>query len=679
MPPILPRIPHILCAMGMVVMVGAQDSPPAPPVEPAKATPAPPPTDASQPAASPSPAQPLEPAKAPSSSDALPKDPVKPGESTEMTLLPDELPMLPAGGDPSDSTELIISEPSPRFKLQLALDAVKPVLPPLDEVIKKAPFADGISVFVKRFKFKGNKQFFDWQLERVIAKYKGTRMSSEDLEAARVALTKKYVDAGFITSGAVLPDQDLNDGTVIFELVEGRLAEIDLHGNFWFRSWWLRNQIRRAAGRPTNVNTLKTGLQLLRQNPGIRQVNAELTPGVRPGESFLHVTVKDQHPFRAGFEINNFRPPSVGEGVGELYFQDLNLTGHNDPLSVRWGLAEWTKEGAIDYSGGKNLDLGYEVPVTPWDTTLALHYNKGNSSIIDETFASLGISSQSEQYGAMLHQPLYQTLQNTVAIGFGADRKHAETQLLGRPFTLSLGAIDGESDVFALRGVLEWVNRSQRYVLALRSTFSFGLYEFGSTHYDPKSFVGTTSGVGGSRFDPEVPDSKFFSWLGQAQYVWRVFDPGTQSTEPPKGVKRLFRESTVVLRGNVQLADETLLPLEQFSLGGAQSVRGYRENQILRDSGGFVSAEMRIPVWLAADNSPVVSLAPFFDWGIGWNENKVDDQFRTLYSAGVGVLVKATQHAQVSVYWGHPFENFKNPRTSLQDDGWHISVSINAF
>lgn len=603
--------------------------------------------------------------------EPLPVDPLKPDENAEMPLLPDELPLLPP--------EEVKPEPLPRFRMQLAVDAMEPVLPPLDPGFAEQPFASAVKVKVTRFEFTGNHEFSDRDLAKVVEKYAGREIDSDELEAARVELTKHYVDAGFITSGAVLPDQDLKDGVVKFEIVEGRLKEVDLHGNFWFRRWWLRHQLHRAAGRPLNVNELKTGLQLLRQNPGIRQINAELKPGVRSGESILHVTVKDQHPFRTGFEISNKRPPSVGEGVGEFYLQDLNLTGHSDPIEVRWGLVEWTRDGDIDYAEFDNVEASYEFPVSPWGTTLAVRASKGDSSIIDETFSALGITSRSQQIGFALRQPLYETLQNTVAISLAADRKHSETFLLGFPFSLSAGAIDGESDVFATRAIVEWVNRSQLHVLALRGTVSLGLYGLGSTRNDPNLFAGTTSGLGGSGFDPEIPDSKFFSVLAQAQYVRRIFDTVTPRTEPDKGVMKYLRESLLVLRANAQFSDEPLLSLEQFSLGGAQSVRGYRENQLLRDDGFFASAELRVPVWMAVDKTPIVAIAPFFDFGGGWNINKVEDQYQTLYSAGVGLLIHATRHAQISVYWGHPFVELNQTHSSLQDDGWHIVVSLNVF
>ena len=611
--------------------------------------------------------------------EPLPAEPLKPGEKPEISLLPDDLPLLP-GELPLRRTLEEKPRELPRYKLQLAVDAMLPVLPPLDQRQAGTSLASTVRVSVKRFEFAGNRIFSKRQLAKVVASYAGRIITSEELEEARVALTRHYVDAGYITSGALLPDQDVASGVIKFQIVEGQLTEIDLHGYFWYRKLWLRNQLHRAAGRPVNFNDLKVGLQLLRQNPTISRINAELKPGVKPGESILDVAVKDEQPFRGGFTISNSRPPSVSEGLGELYLTDLNLTGFNDPLDLRWGLVRWTKDGAVDYADFDNVSGSYEFPVTPWDTTLVVHAAKSDSSIIDETFAALGIASQSTDFGLILRQPIYKTLNNSLIMSVAADRKHSQTFLLGRPFTLSPGAIDGETDVFATRLAIDWVNRSQVHVLALHAGFNIGIYGLGSTRADPANAGGATSGAGDAQgFEPEIPDSKFFSWLGQAQYVRRIFDTEALRKKPETTGWNMLRETLLVLRVNAQLSDEPLLSLEQFSIGGMQSVRGYRENQLLRDNGVFASAELRIPVWLAKDKSPLVSIAPFFDWGAGWNVNKVDDNYLPIYSAGVGLLVNATRHAQVTLYWGHAFVDFHENKISLQDYGIHFAVSINAF
>ena len=145
------------------------------------------------------------------------------------------------------------------------------------------------------------------ELGRVVEKYRNRELTAEDLEQARQDLTLLYINKGYVNSGAVLPDQDGRNGVITFQLVEGRLTDINLKGNFWFRPWWLRNEMRRGAGQPLNFNKLKEALQLLRQNPTISQINAELKPGGVPGESILDVDIKDTQPFRFAIEFDNFR------------------------------------------------------------------------------------------------------------------------------------------------------------------------------------------------------------------------------------------------------------------------------------------------------------------------------------------------------------------------------------
>ncbi len=599
-----------------------------------------------------------------------PELPVTPGATEEMALTPEELPLLPdMPPQPAEAS---------RFRLRLAPEHMVPVLPPLD-FGKVGPV---VRIAVKRFEFKGNTVFSKRELAKVVAPFAGREITSEDLESARVALTKHYIDAGYISSGALLPDQDVAGGVVRFQIVEGKLQEVDLHGNFWFRDWWLKRQLARAAGKPVNFNELRTGLQLLRQNPGITQINAELKPGLLAGENILHVIVKEHHPFRLGLTLGNQRPPSVGEGLGEVRLEMLNLTGCNDPLELRWGALRWTREGNLEYGAGDNLSARYEFPVSPWGTTLAVHLGRNDASIIDETFAGLGITSKSEEWGVTLRQPLLEKLNDTVALTAGAERKHSETFLLGEPFSFSPGSIEGETDVFAWQMGLEWVHRSQLEVLSVRTTFTLGQTLLGATKADPRRLSGTTSGLGGAGgFDPEIPDSKFFAWLGQVQYLRRVFDSGKRPETPEVGAKRLLRESLLIIRANAQLSDEPLLSPEQFSLGGLHSVRGYRENQLLRDNGMFASVEFRLPLILDKEGAPVLTLASFIDWGTGWDVNKVDDQNETIWSAGLGVLFQPSKHVQATVYWGHPFVRLADAggKSSLQDAGWHFTLSIDAF
>jgi hemolysin activation/secretion protein len=513
--------------------------------------------------------------------------------------------------------------------------------------------------------------FSSTALGQAVARYSGREITAAELEEARQALTLKYVEAGYINSGAVLPDQDLKGGVVIFQIVEGKLTGIDVKGNWWLRPWWLRNELRRSAGQPLNFNELKTGLQLLRQNPNIRQINAELQPGTRPGEAILSAEVKENQPFRFSLEVSNRRPPSVGAEIVDLHLSDLNLTGHSDPLSITWGVAHASAEtiDAWKYAGDENLAGSYEFPVTPWKTTLEVHASKSDAAIVEQQFAALDIRSQSTQYGATVRQPLYESLNHLLDVSLTGDWRSNKTFLLNRPFDLSPGSIEGKSQVFVLRAAQEYVNRSQQHVLALRSTFNFGLDAFDATRRAEAG--GSANGAGTAT--PKTPDGRFFAWLGQGQFVYRLFNTDNQ----------------LVLRANAQFADHPLLSLEQFSLGGISSVRGYRENELLRDNGLFASLEIRVPIWKNKEKSPVITLAPFFDIGAGWDTVQfgrpppkvVDDRYKEIASVGLGLIVNATRHCTGQLYWGYALNPGSTVKggDNVQDYGLHFTLSFNAF
>ncbi|MDP9132795.1 MAG: ShlB/FhaC/HecB family hemolysin secretion/activation protein, partial [Nitrospirota bacterium] len=169
-----------------------------------------------------------------------------------------------------------------------------------------------IRVFVHDIHVTGSTVFSEAELAEVTAPYRNRELTTEDLERLRLALTLLYVNKGYLTSGAIIPDQDVAFGTIEIQMVEGRLSSIDVEGNQWFRSSYLRDRLARGASTPLSIQPLQERIQLLQQDPRIERINAELKPGDVRGESVLNVRVKDANPFKAWLEFNNFQTPVVG-------------------------------------------------------------------------------------------------------------------------------------------------------------------------------------------------------------------------------------------------------------------------------------------------------------------------------------------------------------------------------
>jgi hemolysin activation/secretion protein len=490
----------------------------------------------------------------------------------------------------------------------------------------------------------GSTVFSQEDLAQVTTPYLNRELTTEDLESLRLALTRLYIDAGYINSGAVIPDQTVRDGVITMQIIEGELTAIDITGNRWFRTNYLRQRLALDLASPLNIASLQQRLQFLQQDARIARLDAELAPGVQRGESILRLRVEETTPFKVDLAFNNYQSPTVGAEIGLVTLAHQNLTGHGDVLSMTYGRSD-----GIDIQ----VDASYTLPLTACDLTLIVQYRRNDFTVIEAPFVPLDIQSDSEVFSVTLRQPFSRTLRREFAVALTAEHLYNATFLLGEPFQFSPGANRGKSTVTALRVALEWADRTADQALALRSRFSVGVDALGATINDAG----------------EVPDGRFVAWLGQFRLLQRLTEWGLQ------GLARL----------DMQLASDPLLPLEQIAVGGRYSVRGYRENQLVRDNAVIGSVEARVPVVRNVAWADVVELASFVDVGTAWNTQLATPDPRTLSSIGLGVRWALTLarplplRSEFELYWGVPLNHVKTQGGNLQDHGLHLQFVLSAF
>lgn len=455
----------------------------------------------------------------------------------------------------------------------------------------------------------------------------------DDLVRLRTAITKLYNNNDYVTSGAFIPNnQDLTQNTAYIQIVEGELEEIVIAGLNRLQAVYVRSRLQRNASKPLNQQRLQEALQLLQLNPLLERVNAELTVGSAPGRSKLLLELTEAPAFHAGVTFANSRSPSIGDLETSLFVIHDNLLGWGDRFSAEYGFAE----GPDVYS------FSYAIPVNALDGTLSFRYSSNDSEIVEDDFADLGINSEAWTFSANFSQPLIKTPTTQFALGLGLDLRRSQTFILDdEPFSFSVGPENGQSQVTILRFSQDWFNRSRNRVLAARSQFSFGIDAFDATVND----TGT--------------DGRFFAWLGQFQWV-----------------EQLPSRMLLVTRVGAQLTPDSLLPLEQFSIGGANTVRGYRENQLVADNGVVGTIELRIPV---TANPNQLQIIPFFEAGTVWNNQQIDPDPATIASVGLGLRSEVFSGLNVSLDYGIPLISVDNRGDSLQENGFHFAVTYQAF
>ena len=511
-----------------------------------------------------------------------------------------------------------------------------PERPSLSPQLAPTPIPDRI--LVRKFEVIGNTVFTQAELNRVLKPYTLRRISFTELLEAQRAVTQLYLDNGYISSGAFIPPQDIDNRVVKIQVIEGRVEAIEVTGLKRLNTGYVRSRLAIATEPPLNQNKLLNALQLLRLDPRIANLSAELAAGVRPGASILEVKVQEADAFSVALGIDNYNSPSVGTDRRLVRISHDNLVGWGDRINAFY----------YNTDGRNSLDeLSYTIPVNPRNGTMSFRFSYTDSDIIEEPFNQLDIESQARRYNLTYRQPLYQTPSDDVAIGLTFSRQESETSLLGTPFRLSRGASeDGETRISALRFFQEYTNRNERQVFALRSQFSIGIDAFDAT----------------INSDDDIPDSKFFSWRGQGQYL-----------------RQLTSDIGLLLRSDVQVSDRPLLPLEQISLGGAFTVRGYRQDALVTDNGFFASAELRTTIARIPKWSTTIQLTPFTDFGVAWNNNGLDLDQNTLVSVGIGLRVLASDLLTARLDWGIPLIDLEDSGDTLQENGIYFSIELRHF
>jgi hemolysin activation/secretion protein len=536
-----------------------------------------------------------------------------------------------------------------------------PSLPP--QTAPGGSIAGGVQVSVEEIRVEGVTVLEPETVNAVIAPYRGRTVSSAELQNLRLALTRMYVDRGFVNSGVILPDQQVSGGVITYRAVEGKLTRIEFDERSRLSGRYVRPRVQQYLEGPLNVSDLQLALRNLQQDENVRRLDARLRPGDEPGQSVLSLSVNDAPRFRIGLGADNHRASSTGAEVATALFGARNLTGFGDELRASAGISEGADSGSILFA----------LPLTPRNATVQAYYSRSDSDIVERRFRALDIESETETWGATFTLPLTLPGDNAFSASLGFEAKDSQTRLLGIPFSLSAGSEDGEARTSVGLLGLDWLKRGLNSVSNLRFTYRRGLDVLDATLFEPRTDDERL-------LNPTGADGEFDVFQGQGVYVRRL---------PP--TRWLTPNTQFVVRGTAQLALDPLLSLEKLAIGGANTVRGFPENLLVRDNGVALTVELQAPLFGKATPHPLnIGLVPFIDYGRAWDDADTDpgsqvrdsDEARYITSAGLGLRWNPFPGLDAQVYWGSDIANNfdgDDPRElrerDLQDDGVHFSVT----
>jgi hemolysin activation/secretion protein len=335
----------------------------------------------------------------------------------------------------------------------------------------------------------------------------------------------------------------------------------------------------------------------------------------------------------------------VGAVRGQLQGSFANILGYGDILAAQYGRSQGLNDGYVVYS----------LPIASDDTRLSLRYDKNGVVVITPELNPLNATSSFSSVGVGLSRPMYRTPEQTFTLGVSFERRQQQTFLLGMPFPFTAGAEpNGKTVVTPVRLYQDWLDRDAEHAFAARSTLSFGIQRLGATVIETSL--------------PGTPTAKFFSWLGQAQYV-----------------RRIYEDWEILVRSDLQLANRPLFQMEQIAFGGLGSVRGYRTYLTITDDGFLGSAELRVPVgrlrlpYLAdSDTAGTVQIVPFYDFARAWNTLRPTPYPQQISGIGGGVRWYIGSGITAEFYYAKALRHVP-VGTSIEDRGLYFRVTSVLF
>lgn len=541
----------------------------------------------------------------------------------------------PSFPDFPGSRPLPIPQPAPAPSPEPAPESLSP-----PEVIRGLPGIAGLrlSVQVSAVQVEGNTVLAAERVAELTSPYIGRALGSEDLQDLADGLTKMLVTAGYVNSWAVLPDQDFENGVLRVQMVEGQLADVVVSGNHGYRASFIRERLLGEPGSPLNAYALERRIRVLQGQPGIRSLRGTLRPGVSRDRSVLFLEVLESDRVSASLDFGDIYNPLIGEYGGHVGVAVMNpLAGRGDRFGVMAGLS----------SGLTDLQLDYRIPLGPGGTEISSDFRYSEAVIVDESLEALDIRSRYMAAAITVARPVFRADGWEIEAGLRTEWRQSRSTALGFPFNFT-EAVDsqGNSRDFVLRFFQGVVFQTGQQAFAFRSTWSVGLDALGAT---------TSSEDKG----------EFAAWLGQAQWLKRMQNSGIE----------------FLARGTVQIALDPLLPFERFSVGGRSSVRGYRENQEVRDNGYSLGFEARIPLLRSPAGRTLLRAGPFVDMGRSWTEpDRKETSHVDLASIGVEAVWTPSPRLRFEFIYGIRLISVEERgEKSLQDYGVEFRVVAATF
>lgn len=504
---------------------------------------------------------------------------------------------------------------------------------------------------IMEFAVKGNSVLKPEDIQLALMPHAGFDKRVPDVEAARATLEKTYRDRGFATVVVEVPQQDVSSGIVELSVVEGRVGRVRVTGADYVRPSEVKGALPSLRkGSVPNVPRLQDELSAANTRT-TRTITPEFKAGVAPGTVDIDLAVDDKRPWGASIELNDQYNRSTERLRlnASVHYDNLWQAGHSANVFYQTAPQDWDEVQVI--SGSYFAPLGYGR------TSLIGYFVQSNTDVA--TVGGLAVIGNGLTIGGRIMHTLGNSPRGVVqSLTFGFDYKDYLDQIgLVDPETGETLTFDTPVEYLPFTAQYRWVGGSPR---------SNGEFTLGTT-FAFDGLVGDQDQFGGRPDNVILPGDQ--STVGkragaEASFVY-LHGSGAYN-------RRLGERFDVRAALDWQVSPNPLISNEQFTLGGVGSVRGYREAEVLGDSGARLSLELgyRLPtgrLFGGTDEDFDWRFAAFVEGGHAWNEDPLPEEPTKFWLGSAGLTTRFDVHKLLYGQFDLAYQFRSDPGKTGQD------------
>ncbi|WP_176469809.1 ShlB/FhaC/HecB family hemolysin secretion/activation protein [Pseudomonas sp. Irchel 3A5] len=478
---------------------------------------------------------------------------------------------------------------------------------------------EGRCFTIQRIELKGADSLSAADREHLIGSYLGQCLGVAQLNELLKVITNHYIDKGLVTTRAYLPQQDLSKGDLQVLVVEGHLEKLRSDAASGLSERELAMTFPGQEGRLVNLREIEQMVDQLNRLPS-NKAQMELMPGQQVGGSDVVVKNTSQKPWRTTLSRTNDGQRSTGEqqwGAGLEWDSPLGLA---DQLGVRGG-----HDAISDHQQtSRNGLLSYSLPWGWWTFSYSYSVNEYRS-VAKAQGISFKQTGDSQNHQLRAERVIYRDALSRTSLSAGFAHLRSNNYIEDSKLALSSNRLSE-----AQFGI----NHGRRVGSAFVN-LDLGLQQG----------IGALDAQGNGHPGPGEPDARYRKYTGTMSYLHPFQMWGEQLT------------FSSLATG--QRSEDVLFSPQRTSLGGSSSVRGYKNQFLSGDSGGYWRNELRLtrPItldWLRPAFAEYGAAAGY-DQGVIRNDRYNGDEHGRLSSQSLELFARG-QHIAASVTFAHSLE-----------------------